>query len=139
MYSLSAIRERRLCGFNVQWMLRCSGGINAEAEQLKIAVSRLVRSLHELTMISPAGDAQSRFADSHGNPVIIVSAYRLCIALQVFRFGRTESEKVDDLHAAAAPCPGETDATLNRWVILSLIRCRRVQTDEYRLARSFTP
>ena len=90
-------------------------------------------------MISPAGDTQSRFADSHVNPVIIVAAYRLCIALQVFRFGRTESEKVDDLHAAAAPCPGETDATLNRWVILSLIRCRRVQTDEYRLARSFTP
>jgi len=71
--------------------------------------------------------------------VIIVPAYRLWIALQVFRFGRTESEKVDDLHAAAAPRPGETDATLNRWVILSVIRCGRVQSDEYCLAKSFTP
>ena len=126
LYSLSAIRERRLCGPNIEWMLRCSGGINAEAEQFRIAVSNLVRSLHELTMISPAGYAQGRFADSHGNPAIIVPAYRLCIALHVFRFGRTESEKVDDLHAAAAPCPRETNATFNCWVILSLIRCRRV-------------
>ena len=139
LYSLSAIRERHLWGLNIQWMLRCSGGINAEAEQFRITVSNLVRSFQEFTMISPAGDAQSRFADSHGNPAIIVLAYRLCIALQVFRFGRTESKKVDDLHTAAAPCPGETDATPNRRVILSLIRCRRIQADEYRLTRSFIP
>ena len=90
-------------------------------------------------MISPTGDAQSRFADSHGNPAIIVPAYRLCIALQILRFGRTESDEVDDLHAAAAPCMSEAYATLNRWIIRSLICCRRVQTDEYCLARSFTP
>ena len=139
LYSLSAIRERRLCGLNIQWMLRCSRCINAETKQSRIAVSNFVRSLQELTMISPAGDAQSRFADSHGNPAIIVPAYRLCIALQVFRFGRTESKKVDDLHTAAAPCPGKTDAAPNRRVILSLIRCRRIQADEYRLTRSFIP
>ena len=99
-------------------------------------------------MISPTGDAQSRFADSRGNPAIIVSAYGLCRALHLFRPGRTISEQVDDLHATAAPCLREADAApylreadaaSNSWVILCLIRSRRIQIDEYRLARSFTP
>jgi len=57
LYNLSAIRERRLCSLNIEWMLRCTGGINAEAEQFRVAVSNLVRSLQELAMISPTGDA----------------------------------------------------------------------------------
>ena len=138
LYSLSAIRKRRLCGLNRQWMLRCSRGINAEAEQFWVAVSYRFRSSKELTVISPTGDAQSRFADSRGNPAIIVSAYGLCRALHLFRPGRTISEQVDDLHATAAPCLREADAASNSWVILCLIRSRRIQTDEYRLARSFT-
>ena len=90
-------------------------------------------------MISLAGDTLSRFADSRGNPAIIVSANRLCRALQVFRVGRAISEQVDDLHAITAPCLGEANTAPNRGVILCLISGRRVQSDEYSLTRTSTP
>ena len=118
---------------------RIAGTIDADGVQVIQLPRHGVRSVHVVAQVAPRGNDEISVPSQFSQPSVILRSHWLRGGKEVVGVGGAVGKQVGHAQAGIAPIACKAHAAADSRVILAVVGCRRVETDQQHEIIAFAP